>query len=174
MFAAPLQRAIACLLCLTLPLMGCATTVKEHSVEGDESASIKVKSYWEHDGSKRYVGGLSCQLVERSGSGDRLVVIRETVQGEPLVFGDVPPGFYKLVVRGGEFEKISPEFRVKQGRRITIRIDVEAQALEDKVASGFKAAGKVAGAIVVVPIALVALVLVIAADDDDDDDDDDC
>jgi len=164
------QRPTAAALVVALGLLGCRTTsVQEHDA-GDVAPSVRVKAYWTDDvGEKRYVGGLLCQLVRHEGEPE-LVASEYTATEEPLYLGDLEPGRYRLVVRGGGFEKESEEFEVRPGKRVTVRVDVEAaetrKAVGDAVTTGLTVAGGV------VLVSVVVAVLVLAADDDEDEDED--
>jgi hypothetical protein len=173
------QRSVCVLLIAALGLTGCSTTVKEHDADG-VAPSVTVKAYWEHDGEKYLVAGLFCQLVSQAGGEPELIAQGETSAEQPLVFTDLEPGRYRLIVRGVEVNKVAEEFVVPRSRRVTVRIDVDALETEREVAEVAGAVGEgalyvMAGA-VIVPIAVIGLVLIVgllaSADDDDDDCDD--
>jgi len=168
------HRPLAAFLALALVLLpGCQTTVKEHKTHG-QPGSVVVKPYWKDShGNKLMVGGLQCWLA-RKGEGPSTLVAQQTTEaGKPLVFSDLTPGRYRLSVLGGSLGKKSVEFEIRKRRRVTVRIDVSANAGKT-FKEGAKAVGE--GALFVLTaigaVALIVLIvaLEVSAEDDDDDD----
>lgn len=174
-----MHRFVSALLIPCLVASGCSSvSTQEHDTQGEPSM-VSVKAFWEDSaGDKHLVGGLMCQLVRKvEGAEPELVAEGTTEVDELLLFEGLEPGDYRFVVRGGKVQKAAQEFRLRPGKRISVRIDVSG-GLGETVSDVASALGEgavmvaiVVGATVAV-VTLVGVVVAVAVLTDDDDDDD--
>jgi len=109
---------------LTLICVACAISDKEHDPTSGEAPSVTVKAFWrDAAGEKHLVGGLLVDL-ERAGDSEQRRQVCSAEQ--PLRFVDLPPGDYVLRVRGQDVPPVDYAFVLPEGKRVTVRVDVEA------------------------------------------------
>lgn len=162
-----------------LTLVSCrATRVNEHDSQG-LAPSVQVRARWDSGKGHHLVGGLLCQLVQKvEGQEPRLAASLTTTHESPLLFSDLEPGRYRLVIRGAGEEKLSEEFELRPGRRVTVRVAVKAAA-----GDGFKDVGEALAAVgkgalivaavvgVVVLVGAIVVGVVLLGDDEEEDED---
>lgn len=120
------MRAITYFLCVILTLQGCGIVgLRYHDDAGDMSA-LKVAPYWEGDSGEKYlVGGLKVELHPRGGI-ESPAQNAITCTKEALMFQDLEPGKYRLKVFVNPKIKVSKTIELKRGKRLTVKIDVDA------------------------------------------------
>lgn len=172
-----MPRALLCiLLALALATNGCSTVLLASHHHAGSAVSVKV--LWDDDGEARLVGGIDCTL-RRLGPGlPDVVHLSETRADVPLYFGDLEPGRYQLTLAASGLGVVEERFDVRPGRRVSLRVLVDAFEAPDGERRGGAAEGalfvlKVVGAVLLV-VVVVGVVLLLATLDDDDDDCDDC
>lgn len=153
-----MRRSLAAVVALAVLLAGCpASGVKEHSA-GDAPSSVTVKALWKDpQGKKLLVAGVTCWLQRIEGQARPLVASETTTTDAPLVFADVKPGRYRLKATSGTFDKVSEEFVLEPGRRVTMRIDVEAAETRQHAKDTAEAIGEGALKVAIVGGAILLL-----------------
>jgi hypothetical protein len=175
LIARPMPRAPLCLLlAVALATNGCSNVLLASHHHAGSAVSVKV--LWDDDGEARLVGGIQTTL-RRLGPGlPDAVYTAPTRADVPLYFGDLEPGRYQLSLSGSGLGVVEERFDVRPGRRMSVRVLVDAfQAPDDgggeRAAEGALFVLKVVGAVLLV-VVVVGVVLLLATLDDDDDCDD--
>jgi hypothetical protein len=181
---ASLRRPVSSLLILALAHGGCsAVRVNEHRHAGPGSA-VKVRVVWDDDGTSRHVAGITVALY-RVGPDEAGPWATDTTRADrALLFDQLPAGRYRVVLSGQGLSSVDRTFDLRPGRRMSLRVDVEALEAEpqtvveghgetSEAADGAVHVLKVIGTVILV-VALVGVVLIIAGALDDDDDCEPC
>lgn len=165
------SRPLSAIVALALGLQGCATVhLKEHRHPGP-GAAVVVKVTWDDDGVARLVGGVRARL-EREG---HPFSIEATTDADRfLLFEDLAPGRYRLVLWGDGLRPVARPFDLEARRRVTARARLDALEAVGGGGDGLKEGAlfalKVAGVVVLVAavagLVFLALALEGAADDD--------
>ena len=168
-------RALALILSLAIVVTGCTTTSVQPHEAKNEKPAVHVKALWADAGGKKYlVAGIEYQLRRIEGQERKTIATAVSTTEAPVRFADLAPGRYRLSVRGQSFERISEEFQVRDGQRVTVRIDVNAaearqraKETAEKIAEGTLTVLTVTGVVILVTAAVAALVVVEASSSDD-------
>lgn len=170
-----MPRAPLCLLLVgALAMNGCSSVLLASHRHAGSAVSVKV--LWDDDGEARLVGGVQATL-RRLGPGlPDEVRTAPTRADVPLYFGDLEPGRYQLTLEGSGLGVVEERFDVRPGRRVSVRILVDAFEAPDGERRAGAAEGalfvlKVVGAVLLV-VVVVGVVLLLATLDDCDDCDD--
>lgn len=168
------RTPLCLLLVVALATNGCSTVLLASHHHAGSAVSVKV--LWDDDGEARLVGGIQATL-RRLGPGlPDEVHTAPTRADVPLYFGDLEPGRYLLTLAASGLGHVEERFDVRPGRRVSLRVLVDAFEAPGGGESPGAAEGalfvlKVVGAALLV-VVVVGVVLLLATLDDDDDCDD--
>jgi len=162
------MRWVSLLLCMALMLQGCSgVSYCYRENEGDRSA-LQIHPFWERSGDDKYlVGGLNVILTplkllnkSRSTAGDRREAV--TTTEEPLLFTDLEPGIYRLLIYLNEITHVSETIELKEGKCLAVRVDVEGIKQRGGFFGSLEDIGEGMGEVVVVIGAVVVVIGVVA------------
>jgi hypothetical protein len=128
-------------LILALACAACRPVQVNEDPAARVAPSIEVRASWETtDGSRLLVGGVFCQLFQPEIDAPYRHGVTNGL--EPLLFQDVAPGPYRLVVLGRDGLELAKEIQLPHRRRLTVRVDVQATLAEGDPTTRAEAAAR--------------------------------
>ncbi|HBP22807.1 MAG TPA: hypothetical protein DEA08_34130 [Planctomycetes bacterium] len=154
-----------------LLLAGCSSvSIKEHELAPGEAPHLALKAFWRPTpGEPLLVGGLRCRLshLDPKAGEPREAV---TKAGQPLRFLDLAPGVYSLEIE--TLARWKKGFVLDAGRRVTIRLDLEALAREERGEVGPVHVLREGARYTLLGLALGTFLVIDSSLDDDEDEED--
>jgi hypothetical protein len=163
-----LRDALCLVLVVSLAFSGCTSFRTQYHGSDGALADLKVACYWrDASGQRHFVSGLKVEVVPMGFQSDRRPTA-VTDHTQPLVFNDLLPGTYRLIISEGNKDHISQTIRLKPGRELSVRMKVHGR-IAQKVAVA-TAQGLAAAFVVAAGAAIVLAIVYLESERDDDDD----